>query len=46
MADHPADDAAPVICPQQREAPAFVTSQLPLASYAVVTWHRHGKAGQ
>ena len=23
-----------------------ITSQLSLASYAVVTWHRHGKAGQ
>jgi hypothetical protein len=46
MADHPADDAAPVICLRQREASAFVTSQLSLASYAVVTWHRHGKAGQ
>ena len=45
-ADHPADGAAPVICPERGEAPASVTSQLSLASYAVVTWHRHGKAGQ
>jgi hypothetical protein len=46
MADHPTDGAAPVICPKRGEAPAFVTSQLSLASYAVVTWHRNGKAGQ
>ena len=46
MADRPTDGAAPVICPKRGEAPAFVTSQLSLASYAVVTWHRHGKAGQ
>jgi hypothetical protein len=32
--------------PSEGEAPAFVTSQRSLASYAVVTWHRHGKAGQ
>jgi hypothetical protein len=46
MADHPTNSAAPVICTKRGEAPAFVTSQLSLASYAVVTWHRHGKAGQ
>jgi hypothetical protein len=46
MADHPTNGAAPVICTKRGEAPAFVTSQLSLASYAVVTWHRHGKAGQ
>jgi hypothetical protein len=46
VADHATDGAAPVICPKQGEARAFVTSQLSLASSAVVTWHRHGKAGQ
>ncbi len=45
MADHPTNGTAPVICPKGGESPAFVT-QLSLASYAVVTWHRHGKAGQ
>lgn len=32
--------------PSEGKAPAFVTSQPSLASYAVVIWHRHGKAGQ
>jgi len=46
MADHPTNGAAPVICTKRGEALEFVTSQLCPASYAVVTWHRHGKAGQ
>lgn len=46
VADHPTDGAAPVICPKRGEAPAFVTSQLSLTSYANRTWHKHGKAGQ
>ncbi len=32
--------------PSEGKAPASVTSQPSLASYAAVTWHRHGKAGQ
>jgi hypothetical protein len=46
MANHPTNGAAPVVCPKRGEDPAFVTSQLSLASYAVVIWHRNGKAGQ
>jgi hypothetical protein len=46
LADHPTDSAAPVICPKRGDTPAFVTSQLSQASNAVVTSHRHGKAGQ
>jgi hypothetical protein len=46
MTDHPTDDAALVICPKRREAPAFATSQLSPASNAVVTWHKHVKADQ
>jgi hypothetical protein len=45
MADHPTDGAVPVICLKRGEGPAFVTSGSP-ASYAVATWHRHGKEGQ
>jgi hypothetical protein len=46
MADHPKDGAAPVICPKRGEAPTFLTSQPSLASYAVVSRHRNGKADQ
>jgi hypothetical protein len=46
MTGHPTNGTPPDICPKQGEAPEFVTSQLSLASYAVVIWHRHGKAGR
>lgn len=45
MADNPTGGAAPVICPA-RANPHIRHGATVLASDAIVTWHKHGKACQ